>query len=728
MVTWRAVVLAVVTMLALGACRAIAGLHDLEYASAPDGACVPALPSTGDGRVRLVDTSTVGADVDFCIRPTGSAEWGTPVFAHGGPSCQSGLEYAQSTVPFAVPTGSIDVESIPAGSPCSATPTSQVTNVAVGNGTPAGGAPVVTIIRMGGASIPEQIVALPEESANTTVHSDLLRFVNTLSGGGPINLGLAVSPTLPTQLTGLLPQPIAPGSVEPPVSTVPQLGSVDAQGYVAFLPLDVDLGVVFQGQTAALFVVQTPVAPVEDSVFAIGDPADPAHPVRGLVCPEDALDSTADAGHAGSLLAPCVLTSLPSLAVDTFNLSLYGADAPFPDQRRPYVFAAIAARTSDLMCVLEADSDADKATLAKQASSQFPYAFYATTTLDTAPTDPTGLDGGIPAAPTAAPCAGQNLDPVYQCVAANCVPGDAGVEGTIQTASCLTGSCISELSSFYLVSPQQTACLDCMIYNFVSEPLSVGQSECTTDKRAPFAFAGMTPSMILSHYPLADTQAFILPSTGFRRAVLYATVQLEDQDIDFYCAQLSSALISQLIPYEGQYGQDGTLTSPDGGTRPESGWEVEQNLQVQKVIAFIRARSQATGRPAIIAGDWHATIGVTGDGGAPILVDTSPEVMAALDSSHGGAFARAVPPNHVPSCEFCPAPENPYNGQTPPEDMTQTFLFNFPAAQTIDDEMWGTDPTVVPLQSIPHEPAPGPTGPISEYYPRLVRVVRPLVH
>jgi hypothetical protein len=81
----------------------------------------------------------------------------------------------------------------------------------------------------------------------------------------------------------------------------------------------------------------------------------------------------------------------------------------------------------------------------------------------------------------------------------------------------------------------------------------------------------------------------------------------------------------------------------------------------------------------------------------------------------------------VPSCEYCPAPQNVYNVGSGvfPEDYTAMFLLGFPAGSTTDDTFWGTD-NDVPITSKPDEPAPSTgSGPISGYYPRLVHVLRP---
>ena len=182
-----------------------------------------------------------------------------------------------------------------------------------------------------------------------------------------------------------------------------------------------------------------------------------------------------------------------------------------------------------------------------------------------------------------------------------------GATGALLPTGCLTNQCASQLGALrYGTDPASQVCFDCLIYYGVSElPLAHDQQQCTTVATPPFAFDGMTPLMILSRYPLANTRAYNLPATGFRRAVLYAQVQLEDQSVDFYCAQLSSPYIDSELPYTGNYGVDGAKQPlPDGGQTSGNGWEDEQNVQVEQVISFVQRTSGS--RPAILAGDWHA--------------------------------------------------------------------------------------------------------------------------
>jgi len=703
------------SLLALGSCRDIADLRDnLSYQAPGPKVCRPTILPAHHGAplVRLVNAGTRGSAADFCLRASGSSTWGTSVFASGGPSCQYGLDYGQATVPFSAPSEKFDVKAIPAGSSCDAQATSELDEVVAA----AGGAAAVTLLRYGGSRVRESIVSLPEDAVQFDA-ALRVRTVNALASGQSINMGLASSTTLPATV----PQPffthaIPPGHVEP-ATAVTGVGSVDGHGYLSTTPYGA-FGVVLQNTTDAVF---TTAFSSENSppysAYAIGDTGDATHAVRGLLC----VDDQQPAGDAGAVLANCVLSKPPSLVVDTCNMSLYGAAAPFVDERRPYVAPAIAARTAtDLMCVVEVEVDADKQNIIQAASAHFPYSYWLPTNLDTVPTDPTNAQGQVPPPPSKAPCDGidaTTLSDIFQCAAQNCAT-PADMSGHIETTACLQSSCVLPLASLYLA--QQYACFDCIIY-YVSGQSSIAhaQQECTTDaSHAPFAFDGMNGTLILSHYPLSDTHAYRLPGTGYRRVVLYAKVSLEDQAVDFYCTQLQTPNYNKSLPYAGQYGQDAVQS--DGGS--ENGWEDEQNLQVSRLVSWIKTTSGASGNPAIIAGDWHATIGVNNSMGNVILGDVAPEVIRAMDAAHGGAFVRAEPAGYAPHCTTCPS--NVYNQGTIPEDSTPTFLLGFPDGATTDDSLWGTE-NVVPLMSISHEIAPASSGPVAQSFQRSIHLVRP---
>jgi hypothetical protein len=745
-------------------CQAIAGIQTRTTDPLLTGCSLPGIgiPSTGNGQIRLANlgTSSATGNADFCVRTSGSSDWGRPLFRDGGNDalCSVGLKYQQSTVPFSAPVGKIDVKAISAGQTCAAKATSELDGVTIGDTLP------VTIPRWGNAGN-ESLSALPEDPSHAQGLNSEYRIVNALASAKPINVGLAASAFVPTTVTSTgYSQPISPGGVEP-ASTGP-LGSVDAEGYLLITDEAFKFGVSLVGDSSNSAIVVFDVTGENTaSMYVTGDPNDNAHPVQGLLCQDlvslgTSIETGEDAGISSSagalslqdeaLLAHCTTTPLPLISVDTFNVSLYGGDAPFPQAREPYVYAAIAQRTSDVMCVLDADEPSERTSIISAASQWYGYNYSLPTDLDSNPTLAADVAAPSPTAPCdpsvvpsadicntsgyTPPCSiSGSLPSIYGCIGANCstVPNDSALAGTVLYDGCVTSSCTPSFLSIYRASAARDACYDCIVYYFTSEiPINLGLTACTSDTRQPFTFLGQNPELILSHYPLSNEHAYILPSTGFRRVVLQATVTLENnQQFDFFCAELSSAQNDQSLPYVGNYGHDNTSTN-------ENGWEDEQVQQTKEVISFITQQTQKDGLPAIVTGDFHADNGDE-DAGAGQLGSRSPEVINALETAPGGLdggslLVPAIPAtNYTPVCDYCPATQNPYNN-TVPLQFLWTFLVGFEPGVTRSSTLWGTDNNAVPIPAVSgtgdttgEVTPPGNVGPISQYYPRNVTILRP---
>jgi hypothetical protein len=735
-------------LFAVVGCQSIANLGTRKADPlAAQGSCSLPPPSNGNGLIRLVNMANVDGNTDFCIRVSGTTDWGRPVFRDGGdawsstpdPLCSGGLPRSNATIPFNVPAGSIDVKAIPTGQTCAAPKTSEVDGVAVGDNVTQG-APVVSILRYGGDAAPEAMTALPEEPAGSVsaVSASYYRVVNAISDTRSIDFGRTPIPNLPTTVSPLiLPQPIAPGGVEP-TGTSTEGKSIDGSGYMNTLPSSFNYGASFDGDSAnkALAVFTTPGTPDVATLYVAGEPGVNKYALRGLYCPDSGSIASRSGGADGgagavtnigvtgfsqqdlALLQQCTPTVLPLLSVDTFNTALYGANAPYETDRRTAIQNAIAGRTSDLMCIMEVDDSSDRTPIASagKASGQFPYAYSITTSETDNPTSA----ADVHPTPTTPPCSGVDISSAIACINTNCStdPNSATDDGHLNgSTNCISKQCTAPFVPLY-TSAQ--ACFDCVIYYLTSlQPIASAQSACTGDDHAPFAFNGQTPSMILSHYPLAGTKAYILPATGFRRAVLKAQVQLEDQTVDFFCAQTTSPLLSTDLPYTGYYGSGSN----------QNGWENEQDLQVSEAVNWIKQESDADGLPAIVAGDWHATAACPAGSAAYCppggLSALSAEVPAMLDQSLGGPFTRADPSGYVRVCDYCPVPTNIYNTDPVAYEWTPTYLYNFPADATSSESLWDTG-NIVPITGTPQNPPPtGGMGAIAETFPRNVQVLRP---
>lgn len=255
-----------------------------------------ALPTEGDGRIRLANLRPDPALVDFCVRSSGGT-YGRPVIHGGGSACGVGYRYEDVSAPFAVPAGAIDVKMIAAGNPCAAPALAEIRQVAVDTTS------VVTIANLAGPMGLAQLAAWPEEATSDASHVRL-RLVNATVHSAPLYLGLAKDATVPTQLiTRLLPDAVAFGATPKPNLGLAE--QIDERGYLVLPAQQTELGVALDADTNALFALSIAARPATYSLFAIGDVADKSYPPRGLLCDE----STPSTG----LTLSCVETSLAAL-------------------------------------------------------------------------------------------------------------------------------------------------------------------------------------------------------------------------------------------------------------------------------------------------------------------------------------------------------------------------------------------------------------------------------
>ncbi len=709
-------------------CQLVAGISTRKLDPIDPG-CV--LPSTGGGpQVRVANLATTGDLVDVCIRNAGSADWGRPILLDGGTGCAdagalgaAGFAYENVSIPFTAPSASVDVKMIPGGSTCSATALGE------GDGLTLATNAVTTLALVGGNNVAETVVAMPESDTQDQA-DQRYRFVHAAPGTGPLDFGLMAQGSLPTTLsTAILSAPVSFGGVVPSgvTSTFPT-ASLEDNGYISLLVGNLALGAALDGGgNKGLFVYPTPGPSGTSSMYVIGVPGDNTHPLRALVC-----DENPNATLTNPLLSPCVHSQLSSISVDVFNPALYGPNAPYFPERQSLMPAAIAARTSDIMCLVEVDLTSDQSGIVTAAAkTSFPYAYGAgagvTTNLSTPFTNPADQTGMTPPAPTKPPCDGVSSDLINAaigCVEQNCSnqpPGDPTGQLN-QSTTCLEESCAAPIISVQGATdpsgnPVGVACYDCLVVNIASaESFGATQSTCTTNAQAPLGFGGNENSLILSRYPLVNTDVLVLPSTFYRRSVLYAQVQLEDQTVDFYCGFLMTTENASALPYVGNYG--------GGSTDSQTEWDNEQTYEAQQFVTWQGKKSMGV-NPAIAVGDWHSSLKVT-TGTAPSGAFLPNELNAPTMNTFSSAnwtFALATPPGStwLPQCNDCPLGENPYNGSADQYFFSQPMLVNWPQAQTAttDESLFFTD-GVVSLTGVD-----AGTGPLSPYYGVNIRVIRP---
>ena len=553
----------------------------------------------------------------------------------------------------------------------------------------------------------------------------------------------------------LAPAPIPPGQAPAPTPNVPAppLTAADASGYYGGInsgqagAAGMTLGIVSYPPNTppsktAVAIFSPSSVPDTQTLYVIGDPANNVHPLQGLLVEDDTAQgaSATDGGVDSQFLAKAVLTTPATISVDTFDVRLYGLQAPYANVRGPAIAAALAARQTDVICLAEVDYQADKNTISQQAANgNFPYSYWVVTDNATAPTDTRNWYGQVPPPFSGAACGPWQADgtmATIQTCASTCSTGPNGAtDAGVTSLACLESACTNTAVKI-LQQDGGARCVDCIalgladLYTIDDMLSTCGQD--TDDPYGQMSWHGQNGTVVLSRFPFAkndagvdETEAFIFPGSSYRRVILRARLQLDStSQMDVYCAQLVSPDTgNEIIQYVGQY------ATPDAGLYPEentadNGWRDEDSLQLRDAIDWIK--SQSGHNPAIVAGLWNSSAGYTPpDGGAPILEPHDPEVVQQFTNA---GFAIAHPAKYTPGCSSCNT--NPYNAGasltvdgTIGFDWTSTYLYNFPPGSTLSDTFWNT------TQSEWNVPVPTDAGttnfPLSMTYPQTVQILRP---
>ncbi|MGO8992355.1 MAG: hypothetical protein ACLQVI_03440 [Polyangiaceae bacterium] len=703
----KALICVVVSLVAAAAgvcgCEAILGMdgddaHLAASGSSTDAetreeAAVSASPcvfsSTGDATLRVGNLVPSTTRVDVCLHRSGAASPidGKPIVASARGSCPAGLGYKDVTIPFELPSGTYRVSFVPFGSSCNAAPlgTSQITTAT----TSGAGAYLLG----GGPTAPTTGLGLGLGEETPPVQESMLRFVNAIPGGGPLDFDLALGPTLPTTAKAVISSGVTFGSFG--ASTNAEFPT-DSDGYtqISLLGGALPVGAAPAGSSTIALVADPALAGGDSyTAFAIGLPSNPSYPEELYVC---------DEMKADGILTQCAGGSV-DVTVDVFDPYLWGPFAPLEPLREQAVVSAIATLPSDVVCIPDAFPDALDQEIIAQAKTNFPYAVHFADTLATPVDDPTLEDGGVPAAPTIPPCGGGldgQLEPFLACVSAYCTsPLDADDASVFQEpAACLSNNCASEAEALLLSSdPQDLKCWTCALYNLQgAATIAQTRSACTTDVNAGYAFSGQSGVLLLSRYPIGGAEQWVLPSTDWRTSIVRAPLTIGAQRLDAYCMILSDPVSSITVPYTGSYGNGGTGVA---------GWDAELALQVQKVVAYVQAKSSGT--PAVISGELYT---------GPAAADGTPSFNPAMYQVLASAFALAATPSGPPGCTFCAT--NPIispPGSTPAGENELTnyaLLANVPVTDVLS--------TSIELQTPFLDAGPTDAGawvvPLSTYY------------
>jgi endonuclease/exonuclease/phosphatase family metal-dependent hydrolase len=408
-----------------------------------------------------------------------------------------------------------------------------------------------------------------------------------------------------------------------------------------------------------------------------------------------------------AVLAACSSdSSQPSepidVAIDTFNVALAGAFIPYEQERRQPIVDAIAATTSDVICLQEVWSQEDKELIRDGALSAYPHSALVFNDLDTPLDDPTDQQGEIPPAPTVVPCPDEDvgeanildqMNDAVDCLKEFCstTPEATPPEdelGQTTSETCATDNCALRVAGLLLGNEQQQRCYACVATQLPTATFGKMRDSCANVVNQDLAFDGQNGVMILSRHPLKNVENWVIPGTWNRRSILRATVELPNgSELDTYCNHLTPIFDSFTFPYTGQYGE---------GNTDKQGWQAEQELQAEKLIGYVNESSGE--RPAVILGDLNT-------GRAYPSEDIVAEGVETLDLLEG-VFTPAYAMDYTPLCTFCStnAVTNPDNDPEATSVWIDHILLHNLEAEAIvstervfDEDVVPVNDTTVPL-------------------------------
>ncbi len=403
------------------------------------------------------------------------------------------------------------------------------------------------------------------------------------------------------------------------------------------------------------------------------------------------------------------------VVVDTFNVALAGAFIPYESERRQPIVEAIAASEADILCLQEVWNQADKELIRDAALEAYPHSALFRDDLDTVVDDPTDQQGQVPPPPTGVPCPDQEagdgmnilaqMNQAVDCVMANCstTPDATPPEdelGRTTSAGCASSSCSLQVVNLLYGDAEQQRCYACVATQLPTSTFGKIRESCANVVNQDLAFDGQNGVMILSRHPLKNVENWVIPGTWNRRTILSATVELPNgEELDTYCNHLTPIFDEpppNTFPYTGQYG--------DGMTGP-AGWQAEQELQAEKLIAHVADTSGD--RAAVILGDFNTGAGYPAE-------NIVPEGERTLDLLEL-AFTPAYSSEYTPLCTFCST--NPVAESKVSVWIDHILLYNL-AEESIVSTARIFDEDVVPVED-------GMLVPLSDHFGMRAVIVVP---
>lgn len=634
-----------------------AGIDVIEE-PAPTVCVFPKSKTTGKNAAMRLANFIAGREVryvDFCMKTHDAASWAgvIPTMRSWGDLCPAGFGYRDVTAQFYMAGGNYDIKLIKAGDTCESEGIATAEQVSIDDNKDN------QVIAFGDGSSNNQLKKFLESRA-TNPSAYKLRFVHAANGKGTYDFGLT-GPENKLYITFF--EGVGFGSTAKGPGAIGAF-SFDANGYgEPQVPAGIfGLGAALSGQPStdrkAELVRNSGFRTGQAySVFATGMEGNREFPPQLWTCNDTAVSGL------GEMWAQCGDIQQPKDAkFDVFNAQLNGAFAAYESQRRDPLMQAVTDLNSDVICVNEVWSNADKKALADKAKENgWEYSYYAEHDWNTPVDDATDQNGQVPEPFATAPCANSidKMNASLDCLRDNCIANkDENGSPDATFKDCITPSCGAKaLIPLITGTPEDAACWSCIFTQMASyETIAWARDKCATDPKARFVFRGNDGSMVLSRHKIIEPESWVLPATEWRVSVLRTPIEIQPEDAtsktpavtaDFYCSVLTTPVTSCLTrPYTGQYG------GKAGGVMDcTKQWEAELLLQTEKLVNYVKNKSSDP-RRAIIAGDFYSGQEYT-EGENVVLKEAEPVAYQQLFT----AFALGAPLDYKPACTFCP-PDN----------------------------------------------------------------------